>query len=46
MKNGLISFYENKFEIQDYENFELFEKIYTDYNYINLKHDFIYLKCT
>ena len=46
MKNGLISFYENKFEIQDYKNFELFEKIYTDYNYINLKHDFIYLKCT
>ena len=45
MNNGLISFYQNKFEIQDYKNFELFEKIYTEYNYANLKHDFIYLKC-
>ncbi len=45
MNNGLISFYQNKFEIQDYKNFELFEKIYTEYNYANLKYDFIYLKC-
>lgn len=45
MKEGLINFYKFNNNILDYKKFELFDQIYTDYNYVNLKDDFFYLKC-